>query len=156
MQLTPGQLRKIVHLSTETYRHWKLVLPAFRGRKGRSCAFTAGDAVALMVLRSLTSEWGVQIGSLRTLSEEIFRVCRSTSWMALESAILQVSVAEGSCKLLSAPSLNGNGPVLLYPLRPIMEQLREEFFRTEVQSTQHELPLPPTPILDQKPSKRRA
>jgi hypothetical protein len=156
LQLTPGQLRKIVRLSKETFRHWRLVLPSLQDKKGRSPKFSPGDAVALMVLRSLTADLGAQIGSLRKISEEVFQLCNSTPWMALETGILQVGVTDAGCKLLRTPkNVTGNEPVLLYPLRPIMEQIRDEFLRTERPASQHELRLPPTAISNRRSNGRR-
>jgi len=91
------------------------------------------------------------------VSQEIFRLCSSTSWMALENGVLQVNIRDSSCKLLSMTrSATSAVPVLLYPLRSVMEELRQEFLRTELPNSQHQLRLPPTAIANNRTSRRRA
>ena len=145
MQLTPGQLRNTVRLSKETFRHWKRVLPAMKGRRGRSTAFSAGDAVALSILRVLTNDWGIQIGRLGDVSTEVFRLCNGTPWVALERSTLQIDVPKRRCRLLKKP-IDADETVLQCPLGPILRYLREEFLRTDLLRAQAELRLPPVPL----------
>jgi hypothetical protein len=145
VQLTPGQLRNAAHLSKETFRHWKRVLPHMRDREGRSTAFSPGDAVALRILRALTDDWGIQINQLAELSSELFRLCNVTPWVLLEGSTLQLSVPGRRCRLLTK-NLASDETVLLCPLGPVLRLLREEFLRTELPELQGELPLPPTPL----------
>lgn len=156
MQLTPGQLRRTVRLSKETFRHWRQVLPAIQSRRGRSAAFSPGDAVALSILRSLTDDWGIQISHLRSLSTEIFRLCNATPWVALETEALLIDVANSSCKLLRATAgITPEGTVLLCPLRSVMHQLREEFLHNEPPSVQGELQLAPITVNRSRAGGRR-
>jgi hypothetical protein len=121
-------------------------LPAIQSRRGRSPAFSPGDAVALSILRVLTEDWGIQIGHLGQISTELFRLCNATPWVVLEAGTLAVNVAEGSCSLLrSAAGVKNDRSILLCPLSSIMNQLREDFLQTESSTTQREL-LPPTVI----------
>jgi hypothetical protein len=134
-----------VHLSKETFRHWKRVLPAMKNRRGRATAFSTGDVVALRILRALTDDWGIQISHLAGLSTEIFRLCNATAWVALEGSTLQINVPEGSCKLLKKIP-GSDETVLIYPLGPALRALRDDFLRTEPRHSQGELRLPPTPL----------
>lgn len=145
MQLTPGQLRNTVRLSKETFRHWKRVLPVIKGRRGRSTAFSAGDAAALSILRVLANDWGIPIGRLVDVSTEIFRVCNGTPWVALERSTLQIDVPKRRCRLSKRP-LEADETVLQCPLGPILRHLREEFLRTDLPRAQAELRLSPVPL----------
>jgi hypothetical protein len=145
MQLTPGQLRDTVRLSKETFRHWKRVLPPMKGRRGRSKAYSPGDAAALSILRVLTNDWGIQIGRLGDVSREVFRLCNETPWLALEGRTLQIDVPRSRCRLLKRP-IEADETVLQCPLRPILRYLREEFLRTDLAPAQAELRLPPVPL----------
>lgn len=145
MQLTPGQLRDTVRISKETLRHWKRVVPAMQGRRGRSTAFSAGDAAALGILRVLTNDWGIQIGRLGDVSTEIFRLCNETPWPALEGSTLQIDVPRRRCRLSRKP-IGADETVLQCPLGPILRYLREEFLRTDLPQAQAELRLPPVPL----------
>jgi hypothetical protein len=157
LQLTLGQLRKTVSLSKETFRHWRLVLPPLQDRKGRAPSYSSGDAIALTVLHSLTNDWGIQIGSLQRISVEIFRLCNSTPWMTLENNALLIDIGQQQCTLESTgKDVKRRRPVLLYPLQPVMEKLRNEFLNTDSNVVQRELSLPPTSITKRRIDRRRA
>lgn len=151
MQLTPGQLQKTVRLSKEAFRHWRQVLPPIQSRKGRSTAFSTGDAIALSIIFTLTEGWGVQVGNLQQISTKLFDLCNATPWVTLESATLLIDLVQNRCELIDASHGNhSDSPVMLCPLATIMRRLRDEFLRTESRPPQQELRLPPTPL------KRRA
>lgn len=116
-----------------------------KNRRGRSAAFSPGDAVALSILRALTDDWGIQIGHLAEVSSEIFRLCNVTPWVALEETTLQINLPERRCRLLKR-NPGSDDAVLLCPLGPVLRLLRDEFLRTETPRTQGELRLPPTPL----------
>ena len=157
MQLTPGQLRKAVRLSKETLRHWRQILPAIQSQRGRSPAFSPGDAVALSVLRALTDNWGVKIGRLQKVSKEIFRLCNATPWVALEVETLIIDMANSSCKLVrTTAGIAVDDPVLLCPLKSFMQPLREEFLRIEPSALQGQLCLRPVAIKRQRANGRRS
>ena len=140
-----------MRLSKETFRHWRQVLPPIQSRKGRSSAYSPGDAVALSILFTLTEDWGVQVGTLQEISTKLFDLCNSTPWVSLESATLLIDLANDRCELIDAlRGIHGDSPVMLCPLGPIMQRLRDEFLRTERRPPQQELRLPPTSL------KRRA
>jgi hypothetical protein len=133
------------------------VLPSLHARKGRAPAYTLGDVVALTVLHSLTTDWGIQIGSLKEVSTEIFLLCNSTPWMSLECRKLLIDVVNKKCLLESTAAKDKYGqPVLNFPLRPAIERLRNEFLHTGSTATQRELSLPATSIARTRIDRRSA
>jgi hypothetical protein len=103
----------------------------------------------------LTDDWGVKIGRLRKVSSEIFRLCNATPWVALEAETLIIDVANSTCRLLRKGSgLSVDEPVLLCPLKSVMQRLREEFLGTEPAALQRELRLPPAAVNRQRASGR--
>ncbi len=81
---TPGQLRSAVGIPPETYRHWKKALGPLRRDRGHSPCFTAGDLVAVAVVRVLSVDMAVRVGSLTPIAETLFKLCNSAPWPTLE------------------------------------------------------------------------
>jgi hypothetical protein len=51
MNFSQGQMRQAVGITTETFRHWKRVLPPCSSRRGHSCTFSAGAILAVAILK---------------------------------------------------------------------------------------------------------
>jgi hypothetical protein len=147
VQLTPGQLRSIIGLSVESYRHWKRVLPPFVTRKGYAPCFSLGDVLAAAILRCLTKRGGIRVGHLKKISSDIIRLCNTASWPALEGRVLIVDLQNGVCRVAKDRSDVGNeGVVILCPLGPVMFDLRDALRRVRPSLVQRHLPFPPAGI----------
>ena len=83
IRYTPGQLRNAAAVPPETYRHWKKVLAPLRRNTRQSPCFTAGDLLAVALVRTI-SGFSIRVGSISLIAEELFRVCNDTSWPILE------------------------------------------------------------------------
>jgi hypothetical protein len=147
LQFTPGQLRDTVGLSVETYRHWKRVLPPFITCKGPSPCFSIGDLLAASILRRLTDSCGVRVGHLTEISKDIVRHCNTASWAALENKVLVIDFLNNTCRIVKEQALARTiDVVVLCPLKPIMDELREALLRSQRTADQTYLLFPPTAI----------
>jgi hypothetical protein len=147
LDFTPGQLREIVGLSIETYRHWKRVLPPFVNRRGHSPSFSIGDLLAASVLRRLSQNCGVRVSNLGKISTEINNVCNSSPWAALEGQTLVVDIPGGTCRTVKSQWDGISDDVsILCPFDPILAELRDALLRSQPSTEQSELMFPPTGI----------
>ncbi len=123
LKLTPQQVAQVAHLSDQTLRHWRQVLPPLAGLNGYTPCFAPGDALALLVVRHLVKVMGISVGALAAASTGLFSLCRNTSWPLLADRRLLVDVERGAVSLLTRePDLDA--PAILVPMRPFAEQLQ--------------------------------
>ncbi len=123
LKLTPQQVAQVAHLSDQTLRHWRQVLPPLAGLNGYTPCFAPGDALALLVVRHLVKVMGISVGALVAASTGLFSLCRNTSWPLLADRRLLVDVERGEVSLLTRePDLDA--PAILVPMRPFAEQLQ--------------------------------
>src|SRR5271169_2835273 len=86
LQYTPGQLRALVGIPQETFRHWKKALGPLRRGRGHSPCFAPGDLVAVAVARVLVTDIGVRIGALEQVADTLFRICNCNHGRHLNEA----------------------------------------------------------------------
>lgn len=157
MQFTPGQLREIVGISVETFRHWKRVLPSFAKRKRYAPSFTVGDLLAGRILRQLTEGCGVRVGHLTKVSSEIVRVCNMAAWASLERKALFVDLVSGTCRLAGQHDDLGKEDVILRcALGPIIREVRDALLRSHPTVNQQNLLFPPVEVERERSVRRRA
>jgi hypothetical protein len=148
MKLSPGQIREILGLSQDTYRHWKKALPPLTGRNGYRPCFTTGDLFAMALVRALTEDAGVQISALSTVSMSLFDYCGQHSWAELERSTLVHELSLVRARFFAEshrPELDGVG--IVAPCRPIVADLRERLLLDKEDAEQGNLRFPPTVVL---------
>lgn len=144
---TPGQLRSAMVIPQETYRHWKKALIPLRRGSGHSPCFTAGDLLAVAVVRILTDGFAIRVGALTTIAEALFEACNAVSWPTLERSKLIADLANGQLQI--RPELENaicEEPVLVVPLRPLVSHLRDALLTDGGAESQETLRFPPTPL----------
>ena len=145
VRYTPSQLREAVLLPQETYRHWKKVLPPLCRDTRQSPCFTAGDLLAVSIVRTLTRS-SIPVGALTTIAEELFRICNATSWPVLERSTLLLDLPRQRLELqpeseaLTFPTLT-----LVCPLQPLVGHLRNVLL-ADGSPDQQRLHFPPVPV----------
>jgi hypothetical protein len=143
VQLTPGQLRSVIGLSMEAYRHWKRVLPPFVARKGYAPCFSLGDVLAASILQRLTERGGIRVGHLKKVSSDLIRLCNTASWSGLKGRLLIIDLHKGTCQIaknrLGAPC---EDVVVLCPLDPVMDHVRDALQRRQPSLIQGHVPFP--------------
>ena len=147
VRYTPGQLRSATAISQQTYRHWKKALSALRRRAGHSRCFTAGDLLAVAVIRSLTADFAVRVGAISAVAEALFETCNAATWPVLERGKLVVDLASGRLQFLQATDHVGcETPMLVIPLKSMAEHLRGALLTEGGRDSQEVLRFPPTPM----------
>lgn len=144
---TPGQLRSAVGIPAETYRHWKKALSPLRRDRGHSPCFTAGDLLATAVVRVLSMEMAVRVGSLAQFAAPLFELCNSAPWPILErgKVLFDFSNAQVQFRPELAGTL-GENLMAIVPLRPIVAQLRDRLLTAGEPDIQGMLHFPPTAV----------
>ena len=147
MKLTPGQLRDVLGLPQETFRHWKKVLPPLVGRNGYAPCFSPGDLLAMKVVQVMADNFGLRIGVLTGVAAHLFDICNRLSWASLEETALILDPANGTVVVATGKTLNLTTPVLVIPCGPLILQLRARLLAEQRQEAQTHLMFPPTGLM---------
>ena len=153
-------MRSAVGISQQTYRHWKKALAPIRREAGHSPCFTAGDLLAIAVVRLLTADFAIRVSALSAIAETLFANCNAAPWPVLERGRFVVELT--SSRLQFLPELDhvpGLAPVLVIPLRPMIEHLRDAFLTEGKLDGQALLRFPPTPMpstIEPRPTRGRS
>ena len=145
VRFTPGQLRDAAAVPPETYRHWKKVLTPLRRNTRQSPCFTAGDLLAVVLVRTMTG-FSVRVGSISEIAEELFRLCNDTSWPILERSRMIIDLVNKRLELQpESEDIGLDSPALVCPLRPLVGHLRAALL-TDGGPDQQRLHLSPVPL----------
>jgi hypothetical protein len=147
LKFTPGQVRTILGMKPETYRHWRRALPALRPQRGQSPSFTVGDLAALAVTKTLVDTCGLRVSALAEVSVRLFETCNRIGWTVLERSSLVIDVVGATVSVTgdSSPAGAAN-PLLVVPCAPLLAQLRNNLLHGEATEVQQYLSFPPTAI----------
>ena len=155
VRYTPGQLRDAAAVPPETYRHWKKVLAPLRRDTRQSPCFTAGDLLAVALVRTMTGSF-LRVGAISAIAEELFRLCNDTSWPILERSCMVVDLANQRLALQpESEHIALAAPALVCPLRPLVCHLRAALL-TNGGPEQQRLNLPPVPLPSRTDAHRQA
>ena len=154
---TPGQLRSAVDIPQQTYRHWKKALAPLRRGRGHSPCFSAGDIVAVAVVRILAVDMAMRVGSLAPVAEMLFESCNSAPWPTLERGkfLFDLPNAEVQFRLELAEA-RCEGPMAIVPLRPIITHLRDRLLAADTGDIQETLRFPPTALVSTGAASQRS
>jgi len=147
MLYTQSQVRVLLGVSVETFRHWREALPALRRHKGHGPTFTPGDVVALAIVSDLVRLFGVRISVLAPRMEDLFSACHGRSWLALETSTVLVGpkairiVSREKKDLADADALS-----LVIQFSPVVDRLRSKLHATEIDEPQTWLRFRPTVV----------
>lgn len=150
MRLTPGQIRDVVGVPVETFRHWRAALACLPGKSGHAPCFTTGDALGFAVIRQLVEGVGIRISAVAGVGEALFELCNTTPWHVLEASYLLVDIANAKIdQMLALPSHPEASTSIVITLRPIVEALRGHLLPGEV-DPQTSLPFPPVDLVQRR------
>jgi hypothetical protein len=145
MKYTPLQIREIVDISQETLRHWRRVLPPLKERNGYAPCFTAGDALALKIVKEIVETFQVRVQTLQPVAGELFNICRGINWPRLEQQYLVIRFADQSVEACQGSAIlkdSETNAMVVIALRPHIEGLRSRLTENDGQY-QYEMPYPP-------------
>jgi hypothetical protein len=153
VQFTPGQLRCAASIAPETYRHWKKALVPLRRERGHSPCFSAGDLVAVAVVRALCLDLGIRVSTLAPIANALFDLCNDSPWAVLERGKLIFDIPRGQLQFHpELASTLSEGALVTVPLRLIVAQLRDQLLAVSKSEDQQALCFPPTPLTPSAPS----
>ncbi len=145
MNFSQGQMRQAVGITTETFRHWKRVLPPFSSRSGHSCKFSAGDILAVAILKRLTDTCSINVGKLSGVSNELAYLCNTVSWNELEKLILLVDLESNTCRTTQIlEPTHARDVCIVVPLANSVQKLRDDILSLQIESKQGQLALSST------------
>jgi hypothetical protein len=147
MKLSPGQVRDVLGLSQDTYRHWKAALPPLTDRNGYRPCFTHGDLLAMALVKAITDDAGVRVGALHAVATVLFDRCGKHSWIELERSTLVLELASVRVTFVPEQQLPQFSRIgLVVPCRQIVRDLRERLFVEKKPADQESLHFPPTVV----------
>lgn len=151
IRFTPSQLRVAVGISPETYRHWKKALPPLSRGAGRGPRFTAGDLVAVFVVKMLTADFAIRVNAISAIAPALFETCNAEPWPTLERGKLVIDLAGGGLQFVhETDSFAFRAPSLVIPLQSSILHIRAALLTEHDHSSQDSLPFPPTPTAPSK------
>jgi hypothetical protein len=147
MKYTLGQVKEILPISQDTYRHWKIILVPLSGRNGHTRCFSLGDLLAMAIIKTVAEEVGIRVGSLQSVAVELFAHCDSSSWAGLERSTFVID--QSRARVTSVPesqALTLDGLAIVLPCRPIIAGLRQRLLLGREEPEQELLRFPPTAL----------
>ena len=158
MKFTQAQLRDATGISTETYRHWRTVLPPLNDHKGRRAQFVFGDLVAIAIIRRIVEALGVSVGCVAPASMELLTACRGELWLAPRRRYAAFSLPFQSTETgdgiehtmpLCGALINDSDLInivatgaIVIPVEPIVTALRSKLFASDIGGARTQRPLP--------------
>jgi hypothetical protein len=157
VQFSQGQLREVLGISVETFRHWKRVLPPFADRKPYTPGYSMGDVLAAGVLHRLTDRCGVRAGHLAEISKTVVDICNANAWASLESRALLIDVQGNICRLVRNPDeVDAADVVIVCPLHQIMQAIQDGLARSQPVPVQRHFRFSPLAVGETRNQRRRA
>lgn len=151
LKLTPGQLREMLDLTKDTYRHWKQALAPLAGRNGYRPCFSTGDLLAVAMVKALVETAGIKVSTLQPVAGELFRICNEMPWASLERSSLVLDPAEGRLDVVAEmKSQRTEGLAILLACRPIVTQLRARLLTGQHEEVQRPLHFPPAVVTGER------
>ena len=150
MNLTPGQLREVVGLSQDAFRHWKRVLRPLQNRNGYRPCFSPGDLLAVTIIKALQDSAGVSVGALVPSAQSLFALCGRTHWAELERSVLLFEVGKGRLSLVrQGARVSGERVICIHVLLgPLIERVRRWLCAEQPSVHQQYLRFPPVALRD--------
>jgi hypothetical protein len=147
MKFTPGQVQALIDLPQEAFRHWKKTLPPLAGRNGYTPCFTAGDLLAMALIRAMTEDAAIPVRALQAISASLFEQCGRHGWASLERSVLVVELPSVRVEFLSEPSVPQLDRIgIVVSCRQIITRLRGRLLQEAENPEQGHLRFAPTMV----------
>jgi len=140
VEFTQAQVRKVLGIAPETFRHWQRVLPPLRKRARRQ-PLAHGDILALETVRVLVREVGVNSSAVALHSEAIFNYCNSNSWPALAQSRIQLTESGTDLVSQRAPLPTGKRLIVILQLAPLVDELSQRLLGNPSHQPELKFPL---------------
>jgi hypothetical protein len=148
MEFTQNQARTLIDVPVETVRHWRKTIPYLATKAGKSARFSLADVVGLAVTKELVNTFGINIATLSTRVDTMFRLLAESAPALLDSAIVSVTAKEARLYDPRSQAVGGlpNEPVLMIPLAPFVTGIQRHIFPTAAISNQPAFRFPPESV----------
>lgn len=157
MKLTPGQLREVLELSPDSFRHWKQALAPLADRNGHRPCFSVGDVLAVAFVKELVDQAAVRVSGLAPIAEELFRICNTTSWAILERATLLLELGERRVEVVPLSKglqRQSDRTAIAVAGNHVVAAVRQRLMAGQETDLQRALDFPPTIIPTRKATER--
>lgn len=127
MRYTPAQILEITRMSRETLRYWRNVLPPLEGKKGKAARYSAGDLLALLIIKEMVSAFEMNIAVIASVSQQIFTTCQGVRWHRISDKQLAIDIKGNNVSIVSTnePYPASSGPIVLIDIDFWQSRLRE-------------------------------
>jgi hypothetical protein len=148
VRFTPGQLRHLLSLPPETFRHWKRALPPLATKNGYTPCFSLGDLLAVALIRLLINEAGLRISALVEVSASLFDICNTHSWAQLERTVILYETTSRRLSVAGSPTqtFRPTQTRLVLVCRDTIQALRARLLADEKGEDQAHLLFPPVSV----------
>ena len=141
MRFTQAQVRILLGLGEETFRHWRSALPPLAPHQGHAPTFTLGDILALAVVSEIVKLAGGKVSKLRPRAKDLFEVCAEVVDADDRRAVLMINPHH----ITRLSSANVTNPLIstmfLVPAGRLLGSLRAKIQGSPELDTQLTLPL---------------
>ena len=123
-------------------------MPPLKERNGYTPCFTAGDALALKIVKEIVETLHMRVQTLQSLANELFNICCGINWSRLEQQYLVVRLAAQRVETCHGSAIlqdTESGAMIVIALRPHIEELRNRLTESDDQY-QYEMLFPPVGI----------
>lgn len=126
MRYTQSQMRELLSLPLQTYRYWAAAVPHLSSRAGKTAVFSAGDLLGLALTKAACIDFGVSVSRLQVGLDRMFGILDRSQWPTDEASSLALSTDHAEFLGHEELAFRGrlNGPMLLIPCVPVMDDLR--------------------------------
>ena len=147
MLFTPGQLRQLLALPQETFRHWKKAIPSLSHRNGYKPCFSPGDLLALALIKTLVDDGGVRVAALSEIAPQVFELCNRHGWTHLERCTMSIELANKKVFVSTkAGFMRPNNTAFVLVCEPTIQTLRSRLLAEKEGESQRRLGFPPVSI----------
>ena len=147
MLFTPGQLRQLLALPQETFRHWKKAIPPLADRNGYTPCFSPGDLLALALIKELVDDAGVKVSALAQITPQLFDVCNRHGWTQLERSVVVLELSTKKVFVAGDAAFpRPHSTALVLVCKPAIESLRNRLLAEDDKESQGHLAFPPVSV----------
>lgn len=140
---TVGQLRSAFALSKQEWRSYRQALAPLNQDSRRSPCFSAGDLLAIAVVRRVSKTLAAPLSTFSSLAGDLFALCGAYPWPQLERSYLLFDLQDLGVELVDLD--RWHRPIefgLLIRLAPLVAEIRENLLAGGP-DPQHDLAFPP-------------
>lgn len=143
MRYTQGQVRELLDIPEQTFRHWRSVIPALRELSGKGARFSPGHLLAIAVLAQLDRDFELRVTKVASGINELFHILAEKPWPALEQMAIELTKDEATIRRPEQITPLTSGLCLLISCSPLIRALRSKLLESSESEAQGSLQFSP-------------